>query len=535
MLMSEALIRLVKSWDQGTIKSLPDDLIQRKIPLVLFEALMQTLQKQNSNGSWGPKPSREITAYAIVALCHLSSLPFLPEELSSQIKTAIGKGRSFITNPNNKVPEIEYVWIAKVTYSPINISKAYVLAGLKMAYPKYCLSSKLRDLLDIPQKGVHKYTRMYSNLPLLKGYPSWRVQGCVFEGYLLLQQLKLIRIDMFGRENVKKDEYFDFIAMTFACGNNLQSSFLRTNVLFDMMFMVLRVYQIDEYMEHIIGKRFSHATEHIKDIISKLFQGEITAGDHSDSKNPDSATDCSDVQQIQNDDFSEVRIKLKAFVLSILNHQSITTSNTYDRNLLKHELRNCLLSHVIQLEDSQYYYAQKDSTRDWEIPRGSYHAWAHSTASSHSCAPLSLAFLRCILQNESHRRSAEEQYLFQDIWMHLSNKARMENDRASLKRDRDEKNLNSLDFPEFSEEANLDARKQISNILTYEKKCCQIALEELEKTTGKAKSTDVEALRFYYFLTDLYNDIYTLKDISSESEYLDRVGLLRALQLTESV
>ncbi|KAI5795733.1 ent-kaurene synthase [Geopyxis carbonaria] len=517
MLMSEALIRLVKSWDQATIKSLSDDLIRHQIPLVLFQALMQTLQKQNSNGSWGPKPSREITSYAIIALCHLSSLPFLSQELSFQISTAISKGRSFISDPNNKIPEIEYVWISKVTYSPINISKAYILAGLNMNYPKYSLSPKLKDLLEIPQKGVHKYTQMYSNLPLLKGCPPWRVQGCVFEGYLLLQRLKLIRLDMFGRENVKRDEYFDFIAMTFACGNNLKSSFLRTNVLFDMMFMVLRIYQIDEYMEHIIGKRFSHATEHIKRIITNLFQGEIVANGLSVSRTIDSDTNDDHKQRITNDDFSDVKSKLKSFISSILNHQSIASSNTYDQNLLKHELHNCLLSHVIQLEDSQHYYNQKDSAGKWKIPRGSYHAWAHSTASSHSCAPLSLAFLRCLLQNDKHRkRSAEEQYLFQDIWMHLSNKARMENDRASLQRDRNERNLNSLDFPEFSQAANLDAKDQISNILKYEKKCCQVALDALEQLTGKAKSTDVEALRFYYFLTEVYNEIYTLKDISSE-------------------
>lgn len=95
MLMSEALIRLLKFWDAGVINPLPDELLLDNVVLVLFQALFQTLQKQNANGSWGPKPSRETTAYAIIALSNLASLPFLAD-LSAQIQTAIERGRSYI-------------------------------------------------------------------------------------------------------------------------------------------------------------------------------------------------------------------------------------------------------------------------------------------------------------------------------------------------------------------------------------------------------------------------------------------------------
>ena len=563
MLMSESLIRLLKFWDQGVINLLPDDLIRIKIPLVLFQALFQTLQKQNIDGSWGSKPSREITAYAIIALANLASLPFI-SELSAQIKTAIEKGRSFIIS-NTQVPDIEYVWIAKTTYSPINISKAYVLAGLKIRYPKYILSSSLKDLLDIPQEGLHEYTRIYSKLPRLKDFPPWRIQACVMEGYLFLKQLKRIRLDMFGRTDMKKDEYFDFIAMTFASANNLQASFLRADVLFAMMFLVLRVYQVDEYMEHIISKRFGHATERVKQIISDLVGGEVSEnGSNGYTNNSTNGHMCGYVNAhtngakngsngytrdtinghtngakngsivndhkaplldgpMQNNDLSDVHDKLKAFTVSILYHPSISAANEYDQNLLKHELRDCLLSHVIQIDDSRQFYVHREAAVNWKIPRGSYHAWARSTAASHSCAPLSLAFLRCLPKNDAGRRkSAEEQYLIQDVWMHLSNKCRMENDRASLQRDRKEKNLNSLDFPEFPQlqsDNGKDVRKskdQISRIVSYEKECCQFAFRALQQATGKAKDPDLDALRFYYFLSEIYSDIYTMRDISCE-------------------
>lgn len=92
MFMSEVWIRLLKYWDESVIKSLSDELICNQVPLVRFQALFRTLQKQNANGSWGSKPSREITAYA---LSNLASLPFLAD-ISTQIQTALGKGRSYI-------------------------------------------------------------------------------------------------------------------------------------------------------------------------------------------------------------------------------------------------------------------------------------------------------------------------------------------------------------------------------------------------------------------------------------------------------
>jgi len=105
--------------------------------------------------------------------------------------------------------------------------------------------------------------------------------------------------------------------------------------------------------------------------------------------------------------------------------------------------------------------------------------------------------------------------------MHLGNKARMENDRASVRRDRIEGNLNSLDFPEFWRWTDRDDIKagigQLTRIIEYEKKCCKLGFEALGALKkGNRKNLQIEALQFYYFLVDIYNDVYTLKDISSE-------------------
>ncbi|MCJ1360209.1 MAG: hypothetical protein MMC33_010212 [Icmadophila ericetorum] len=565
MLMSESLTRLLYFWDKGVVKSLPEDLILDGVSLVLFQALLQTLQKQNTNGSWGPKPSREITAYAIIALANLASLPFV-EELSAQIETAIERGRSYIEN-SKEPPSIEYVWVAKVTYSPVNISKAYILAALKTSYPKYRLGALLTQKLNIPRKGVRQYMRIYSTLPQLHSFPLWRIQGCIIEGYLYLRRLKRVRLDMFGRANMKKDEYFDFIALTFACANNLRAAFLRTDVLFDMMSLVLRVYQVDEYVEHVIGKKFGNSIEHVKNIVDDIFVNEkFEVGPSEESKkrhsngfangqtgghlNGDSngftgGHGNGDVKHLENshttnggetplfeklkqdEDFLEIHDKLNAFARSIICHPSVSASSAssgYDRNLLKHELRECLLSHIMQIEDSHQYLTTNGADPRRNVPRGSFYTWVRTTAASHSCAPLSLAFLQCLLKNQGcFGRSVEEQYLIQDLWTHLSNKCRMENDRASLKRDREEKNLNSLDFPEFGLQPGCDStfqglKRQLSPILAYERKCCELAFEALQQATcAKARTQDLEALKFYYFLSDIYNDVYAMRDISCEA------------------
>ncbi|KAL9634582.1 MAG: hypothetical protein Q9164_004008 [Protoblastenia rupestris] len=199
MLMSESLIRLLNFWDRGIVKPLPDGLIHNKIPLVLFQALLQTLQKQNIDGSWSPKPSREITAYTIIALANLVSLPFV-SELAAQIESAIDSGRLFITT-NEQIPIVEVVESQRVS--------------------------------DMEHSGIGN------------------------RGMFI---------------NMKKDEYFDVIAMSVTCANNLRGHFLKPDVLFNMMSLVLRVYQLNEYVEHVIGREFACATPDVKQLIDNMFE-----------------------------------------------------------------------------------------------------------------------------------------------------------------------------------------------------------------------------------------------------------------------
>ena len=103
----------------------------------------------------------------------------------------------------------------------------------------------------------------------------------------------------------------------------------------------------------------------------------------------------------------------------------------------------------------------------------------------------------------------------------------MENDLGSVTRDRKEKNLNSVDFPEFRVADDrqgpkaADEKYQLSQIIEYERKCCKLALENLEQL-GKSGSSGrkegaARPLKFYFFITDIYNDVYSMRDISCEA------------------
>lgn len=542
MFTCESLVRLLNCWDQGKITSLARELIEERIPFVLWQALIQTLQKQNPDGSWGKRPSREITAYALITLSNLASLP-LQSELRRQTEVAVENGRSYIMHGNN-VPDVEYIWIAKATYSPLSISKAYTLAGLKASIPKYRLSPKVEGLFRFQEKEIQQYVHLYSSLKTLKSFPKWRVTGSIIESNWFLRELKKMRHGMFDRDGMEKDKYLAFIPMCLSIANNLRGFFLKADILTGMMILILRVYQLDEYMEHIIARDFSENTENIKEIVEAIFHSRCSNGDlpmHLSYANGDSKKQNTEIRQQANGvmgaptadsepelphkptitaRLSGVHGKLSALVDSIMRHPSVTSACIYDQSRLQHELRTCLLSHITQIEDSRNHYAQQSDHDHQQAPRGSYHEWVHSTGASHSCAPLSLAYLLCLLeQNQNHALGAEVRYLIQDTCMHLSNKARLENDRASFRRDRMEKNLNSVDFPEFGVVDSTDSHQkdQLSRIIEYEKRCCTIALDSLRQASwdnASQRTSVVGSLEFYLFLTDVYNDVYLLRDIS---------------------
>ena len=71
MLLAQALTRLLSLWDACVLDSVFGGLINDRIPIILIQILIRTLRDLEL-----PQPS-EATAYAVLTLSRLSSLPWL--------------------------------------------------------------------------------------------------------------------------------------------------------------------------------------------------------------------------------------------------------------------------------------------------------------------------------------------------------------------------------------------------------------------------------------------------------------------------
>jgi hypothetical protein len=111
----------------------------------------------------------------------------------------------------------------------------------------------------------------------------------------------------------------------------------------------------------------------------------------------------------------------------------------------------------------------------------------------------------------------------------------MYNDYGSVERDKQEYNLNSIDFPEFSAErlgngygsecpavvrdgdratALGRAKSQLINVAQFEKSCMELALQSLE-ALPEVEEAVIRKLRVFINVTDLWGQVYVVKDIAS--------------------
>ena len=98
---------------------------------------------------------------------------------------------------------------------------------------------------------------------------------------------------------------------------------------------------------------------------------------------------------------------------------------------------------------------------------------------------------------------------------------RLYNDHGSLSRDRKECNLNSVNFAEFHAEAGGDPdssatdealKAKLMELADYERRSLELAKGEMEKV---AEPRLVDVLRVFVDVTDIFGQIYVVKDIAS--------------------
>lgn len=101
---------------------------------------------------------------------------------------------------------------------------------------------------------------------------------------------------------------------------------------------------------------------------------------------------------------------------------------------------------------------------------------------------------------------------------------RQYNDYGSIQRDRVEKNLNSINFPEFHskqtsgsfdhEVANSELKTTLFEVAEFERGCL---LSTMGKLLPRIPSRVADTLKLFVGVTDLYGQIYVARDIGIAS------------------
>jgi hypothetical protein len=511
MLASQGLVRMLHLYE-NQILDIPEHLLRVKVMVVLFQILTRTLQQQNEDGSWGTNGSREETAYAILTLANVDSLPFVTP-IASQIELAISTGRKYLKSTkaleNIKLTPNDYIWAGKVSYGVENVCHSYVLGALNTPVPQYLLGPRVASLVNIPNKRVSSFAKFYQRLPMFAEVEPWRLKAWLIEGYLFLPDLEKMRLGVFSRGGMDEDKYFEYLPFSWTGPNGLENINAGPQTLFDMMMISMVNYQVDEFFDGVVAKGDMATIAQLRKNIEKMFQ-ELNTG----RPRTRDLVNGFDVLPTYDQD---IYYQLEDFLQFVVTYPRIQNASSNDKAQLELELKSYLLAHTQQCEDS-IKLRRQDSQKSYASPPSSYLRWVRNTASDHLSSHYAFAFLMCLLGNdEDYLADSEIRYIAQDTCTHLSVICRMFNDYGSLERDTKESNLNSMFFPEFSGEqkSEKDLRAELVKLTKYERKCLNLSFDELRRVCGTRHRRVYDMARLFYNASEIYTEVYEIKDLST--------------------
>ncbi|KAI1470985.1 terpene synthase family protein [Daldinia caldariorum] len=497
-----------------------------RMSIVTFQACYRTILEQDSNGSWNKSP--EQSAYGVLILSKARMLSFL-QPIRQNIDDAVNAGVDFLSSLDLLSLVPDYIWTEKVTYASVFLTSSYVLAALKSA-----TSTSASAQVGLCFNGAGScdssnsdYIKLFLHTPMFRDVAEWHIQASYLESTLFRPLLRERRLDIFPRENMNEDKYFDIIPFTWTACNNRSGALASASLLCEMMIISFLNYQADEFMEAVAAPSFANNPKGLREIIEALFS-------------PKTANVIG-----LNLNYEAVR-PLSQFITYLLNHPQVTSSSTWDRKCLKRELRMFLLAHVKQEEDSALF-ALQTQTETFDDVDASFFSWVRTTSADHTSCPYSFTFLSCLLSSgvssgDESFPSTKLKYFAEAACRHLASMCRMHNDYGSISRDITERNLNAINFPEFESlgsEDSLDRigtsqreangtlkvkKKVLFELAEYERCCLNEAFRQLQEefecprrgvTARRIGRRHVSIRRMFCDVTDLYGQIYYIRDIAS--------------------
>jgi hypothetical protein len=515
----QAFCDLFHVMDNGALAGKFSQELKSRMAVTAFQVCHRTVLEQDTNGSWQDSPEK--TAYGILILSSSQRLSFLGS-IGQKAQEAIDIGLSFLSSLDILSLPPDYIWIEKVTYASSFLALSYILAAKKTATYRPA-STHLGFSLNVStslSSGNDDFVGLFCQTPLFCDVPKWQVQASRTESILFQPLLWRHRLDIFPRDNMAEDKYFDMIPFTWTACNNRSRTFASSSLLLEMMIISFLNYQVDEFMEAVAAPAFANTPRRLRELIQ-----ELVFGSKSDDTFP------------RYDD--KVARPLAKFVSYILRHPCVVSASPWNRMSLQRELRVFLVAHAQQAEDSAQFTLQSYKGT-FHHSQSSFFQWVRTTAADHTSCPYSFSFLGCLLSSSTKRGhdcfpTTSLKYFAEAACRHLASMCRIYNDYGSVSRDSIEGNLNSINFPEFevlglndselATDTKIQSQKDILFILAeYERSGLNEALTRLDdefevhgqninfRRIGKRH---MDIWRMFCNVTDLYGQIYYIRDMAS--------------------
>lgn len=573
MVLSRALEALFQ--DYQLVRQLFDLVgsLREDIPLVALEILGRILRIQKLNGSWDD--ICEVTAYGVLALSLLATLPYIQQLDISGIVDSITLGKSFLLSNRAKWGKESHLWTGEMAVNSDTLSEAYSISAAFVPLPSNDQPSDTASVFQealIPDeilRGMRHAGKLVSRTPLFSRYDSYSLRIAELKACFFLRVLQRQPPNVFPQmgKGIRKSSFIIPLALT-AC-SGLHNYVIDISVLYEMLILSVLNFQVDEYMERVVERDFGNSLDDVRMLIQQLFI-EVSQESNGSSQRDEKPTeflnkseagslisnskapsqgDCDAAKEQASTE--DIRTMLRRFVKHILRHPAVLSSPKTLQARLAWELKTFLLAHVTHAEDNQRLRAQSGSAasdpsgneRDFagaptqfNEPGRTFYHWVRSTSADHTSCPFAFIFFNCLLHVADSRAgqghssilaSARTAYLAEDTCRHLASLCRMYNDLGSVARDADEGNLNSTCFPEFFSRRDTttaggggpvaaphgDAKAELLWIAEYERRGLMTAMESLGNELGPGRT--MESLRFFVDLTDLYGQIYVLEDVGT--------------------
>jgi hypothetical protein len=549
MLVAKSFVLLLEKWAKGELdeESCAHVFIYQELPRTLLDILRKTMESQGNDGSWEAK--REVTAYAILTLEPLLSLPWI-DFLRPEGIACMFRGKAYLEQNRHQWRNAERIWIEKTVYGSTNLSQAYCLAACKIAVPKAIVSAKISEIFPLEtMKMIDKMLKFFSGVSPFLDAPKWKLQLSLAQSATYTSKLKLHRHDIFPpMERASGEKYRQYIPFTWiGCRDHLSTP-ISSRTLCDMMLLSMFNFQVDAFMETVARDCYSGRLQELKTLIRSLCRGyteglvctpghrtkilvrnELNGTANSVSKDMKSCEteDDGNITYVHGyrAENESVKSTLGKFVDFALQHPKVKASPESMRRWLAHELETFLLAHVTHMEDCDAFVASADSETGcatWRSPRTTFFNWVRTTSADHTSCPFSFVFFLCLIKDSgrSLEFSLPQRYALEDACRHLAAMCRQYNDLGSVARDQEEANLNSVNFLEFSTEETIRAtttdqlvsrkKRDLLEVAEYERRCLNRILGELKEDLD---SSTMRKLNLLIGVTDLYGQIYAVRDI----------------------